>query len=48
MSFRVARVPADFDRVPAELFDPGYMRALFDRGVEAGRTGDGWINSDAK
>ncbi len=47
MAFRVARVPADFNLTPAELFDSAYMRALFDRGVEAGRTGDAWYVPDA-
>ena len=32
-SIRV-RVPADFDLEPNELFDPEYMRALFERGME--------------
>jgi predicted acylesterase/phospholipase RssA len=47
MAFRVARVPTDFNLTPAELFDSAYMRALFDRGVEAGRTGDAWYVPDA-
>ena len=43
MGFNLARVPADFDLEPTELFDPVYMRALFERGVAAGRDEESWI-----
>jgi hypothetical protein len=43
MGFSLTRVPADFDLEPNELFDPGYMRALFERGVAAGRDETSWI-----
>jgi hypothetical protein len=43
MGFNLARVPADFDLEPKELFDPEYMRALFERGVAAGRDENSWI-----
>ena len=43
MGFNLARVPADFDLEPDELFDPEYMRALFERGVAAGRDENSWI-----
>jgi hypothetical protein len=43
MGFNLARVPADFDLEPNELFDPEYMRALFERGVAAGRDETSWI-----
>ena len=43
MGFNLARVPADFDLEPTELFDPQYMRALFERGVAAGRDESSWI-----
>lgn len=43
MGFNLTRVPADFDLEPKELFDAEYMRALFERGVAAGRDGASWI-----
>ena len=43
MGFNLARVPADFDLEPKELFDPEYMKALFERGVAAGRDESSWI-----
>jgi hypothetical protein len=43
MGFNLARVPADFDLEPDELFDPEYMRALFERGFAAGRDEASWI-----
>lgn len=43
MGFNLARVPADFDLEPKELFDPEYMRVLFERGVTAGRDENSWI-----
>ena len=43
MGFNLARVPMDFDVEPKELFDPDYMRALFERGVAAGRDGTAWL-----
>jgi hypothetical protein len=46
MEFNLARVPADFAVESRELFDPSYMRALFERGFLAGRQGDVWIRQD--
>ena len=43
MEFNLARVPADFAVESQELFDPNYMRALFERGFVAGKQGDIWI-----
>jgi hypothetical protein len=43
MGFSLARVRADFDLEPNELFDPEYMRALLERGVAAGRDETSWI-----
>ena len=43
MGFNLARVPADFDLEPDELFDPEYMRALFERGFASGRDEASWI-----
>lgn len=39
---RVVAIPKDFDVEWDEPFDPQYMRALFDLGVEMGRRGDEW------
>jgi hypothetical protein len=46
MGFHLARVPTDFELEPKELFDPEYMAALFERGVEAGRDEASWIRRD--
>jgi hypothetical protein len=43
LGFNLARVPADFDREPAELFDPRYMRALYERGFDIARDGYPWV-----
>jgi hypothetical protein len=43
LGFNLARVPVDFDVEPAELFDPVYMRALFERARQMARNGYPWI-----
>jgi hypothetical protein len=43
LGFNLARVPADFDREPAELFDQRYMRALYERGFAIARDGYPWV-----
>jgi hypothetical protein len=43
LGFNLASVPTDFDRQPAELFDPAYMRALYERGYALARDGYPWI-----
>ena len=42
MEFNLAYIPADFDSVPKEPFDPEYMRKLFDVGFNAARAGYPW------
>lgn len=42
LGFNLARVPADFDQEPDELFDPAYMSALYERGYKLARDGDPW------
>lgn len=44
MGFNLAGVPPDFDVEPKELFDPDYMRSLFDRGFRDGREGTAWLH----
>lgn len=39
---KVAAVPAEFDAVPKELFDPEYMTALYETGHRMMREGDPW------
>jgi predicted acylesterase/phospholipase RssA len=41
-ALRVTAVPASFDQVENEFFDPDYMRALFDVGYERALAGDPW------
>ena len=43
--FRLASVPLDFDVEPQEMFDPNYMRALFDLAYEASKDGYDWQTS---
>ncbi|MEM6423083.1 MAG: hypothetical protein AAF698_10860, partial [Pseudomonadota bacterium] len=40
---RVLAIPRDFDAVAEEPFDPVYMGALYDLGVEVGQDGDAWL-----
>jgi predicted acylesterase/phospholipase RssA len=40
--FNLAYIPSDLMGEPGELFDPVYMKKLFDRGYEMGRTGYPW------
>ncbi len=42
MNFRLTQIPQDFDAPQNELFDPVYMRALFDLGETMGREGVEW------
>jgi hypothetical protein len=42
MEFNLACIPADFEEVPQEPFDRGYMRKLFDVGFELARGGYPW------
>jgi len=41
-AFRLAYVPDNFDEEFEELFDPDYMKALYDLGYELGRNGIDW------
>ncbi len=43
-SFNLAFIPSHFDYDAEELFDPGYMRALFELGYEMGANGNPWSN----
>ncbi|MGI9206237.1 MAG: patatin-like phospholipase family protein [Woeseiaceae bacterium] len=40
--FNLAYIPADFSDEPSEVFDPVYMKALFDRGFDMARNGYEW------
>ena len=40
IGMKVAMVNPEFDRTERGLFDPQYMKALFDLGVERGRRGE--------
>lgn len=43
--YRLAYIPSDFDMEQEEVFDPKYMRALFDLGYEMTRDGYDWATS---
>ncbi len=45
MSFRLAYIPGDFDLEPEEVFDPKYMRELFDLAYELSREGYDWATA---
>lgn len=42
MRFRLTQIPPDFNETTAEIFDPVYMRALFDLGEKIGKDGVDW------
>jgi len=42
LEFNLAYIPASFDEMPQELFDPVWMRKLFDLGYEMGKSGSPW------
>ena len=42
LEFNLAFIPEEFDAVPDELFDPAYMRKLYDMAYEMGRSGYPW------
>lgn len=42
IELNVMSIPRTFDREPDELFDPAYMRALYELGYEMGYKGEGW------
>jgi hypothetical protein len=42
LDFNLAHIPQDFNEKPAELFDPSWMRKLFDLGYEMGNNGYPW------
>jgi hypothetical protein len=42
LDFNLAYIPGDFDVEPKEEFDPVFMKALFDLGFEAAKSGYPW------
>ena len=44
MDLNVTWIPRDFDVEPDELFDPKYMKALYELGYEYGLAGDRWLD----
>ncbi|MEM1344125.1 MAG: patatin-like phospholipase family protein [Pseudomonadota bacterium] len=42
ITMNITGIPQDFNAEPAGLFDPVYMRALFDLGYEIGKRGGDW------
>ncbi len=42
LEYHGATIPADFDTESTELFDPVYMRELFNLGYERAREGYPW------
>jgi hypothetical protein len=45
MDFNLAHIPADFELVPAEPFDPVYMQQLFDVGYQMAANGYPWAKT---
>jgi hypothetical protein len=45
MQFHLAAIPEDFREPREEEFDPVYMRKLFERGRELGRSGAAWAEA---
>ena len=44
IGYNLAYIGTDFTQTLPEPFDPGYMRALFDYGYQAGRRGYDWAH----
>lgn len=42
LDYNLAFIPADFEMEPEELFDPAYMKALYERGYDLARNGYPW------
>jgi predicted acylesterase/phospholipase RssA len=42
IKMHITAIPTDFDAQPTEVFDPVYMRELFDLGYAQGLAGGGW------
>lgn len=42
LEFHLAYIPKEFDAIPTEVFDPVYMRKLFDLGYEMAKSGFEW------
>ena len=45
VDYRLTFIPAEFTVVSKEMFDPEYMRPLFELGRERGRDGTAWQNA---
>jgi len=45
IEFRLASIPPEFDMQPTEIFDPDYMRALFDLAYDMAQAGYPWVAS---
>jgi hypothetical protein len=43
--FRLASIPPSFGVPSTQIFDPAYMKALFEEGYRLGRGGDPWVRS---
>lgn len=43
LNYHLAYIPTDFSAKPSEMFDPAYMRELFQVGYERGRQGYPWL-----
>ncbi len=43
--FRLAAIPASFNVKPTEIFDPAYMKALYEVGYQMGRMGNPWMRT---
>jgi len=43
--FRLAAIPASFNIKPTEIFDPVYMKALYEVGYQMGRTANPWMRT---
>ncbi|WP_217907704.1 MULTISPECIES: patatin-like phospholipase family protein [Desulfosediminicola] len=43
LNYNLAFIPADFNEKPSEIFDPNYMRQLFDLGYQMAESGEPWL-----
>ena len=45
VDYRLTFIPEEFTAVPKEMFDPAYMKSLFELGRQRGKDGTAWQNA---
>ena len=45
LEFNLAYIPKEFDAIPTEMFDPVYMKKLYELGYELGKSDYQWYKA---